>query len=166
MLRHLLCLMASDDDSAEKVRNIVSWYYTEAHHRLLFYLYFLATAATANAENSRWSLGSLLFLCSWGAMLGPMNYVKHLMSTPRLPFTCAYFGSIGLTMYFSLGVSFHHIRRAALLTHLIQLHSTILTLISALVQMGCLTWYLVSYFPMGSSGLRLATSFGASRAAA
>ncbi|EPE26897.1 hypothetical protein GLAREA_02811 [Glarea lozoyensis ATCC 20868] len=96
-----------------------------------------------------WSLGSLLFLCSWGAMLGPMNYIKHLMSTPRLPFTGAYFGSIGLTMYFSLG-----------------LHSTILTLISALVQMGCLIWYLVSYFPMGSSGLRLATSFGASRAAA
>ncbi|KAG9232172.1 Got1/Sft2-like family-domain-containing protein [Amylocarpus encephaloides] len=96
-----------------------------------------------------WSLGSVLFLCSWGAMMGPMTYIRHLMSTPRLPFTGAYFGSIGLTLYFSL-----------------RLHSTILTLISALIQMGSLTWYLVSYFPMGSSGLRLATSFGASRAAA
>jgi hypothetical protein len=38
-------------------------------------------------------------------MMGPMTYVKHLMSGPRLPFTGAYFGSIGLTLYFSLGVS-------------------------------------------------------------
>jgi len=96
-----------------------------------------------------WSLGSALFLASWAAMMGPWNYVSHLMSTPRLPFTAAYFGSIALTLYFSLGLG-----------------SNILTLISSLVQLACLIWYLVSYFPMGSSGLRLATSFGAQRAAA
>lgn len=45
-----------------------------------------------------------------------------------------------------------------------QLHSTILTMLSALVQIACLVWYLVSYFPMGSAGLRLATSFGARQA--
>ena len=45
-----------------------------------------------------------------------------------------------------------------------QLHSTILTLISALVQMACLIWYLISYFPMGSAGLRLAASFGTRQA--
>lgn len=82
-------------------------------------------------------------------MMGPWAYVQHLASTPRLPFTAAYFGSIALTLYFSLG-----------------LHSTILTLISAIIQLACLLWYLVSYFPMGSSGLRLATTFGARRAAA
>lgn len=38
-------------------------------------------------------------------MMGPMTYVLHLASTPRLPFTAAYFGSIFLTLYFSLGVS-------------------------------------------------------------
>lgn len=96
-----------------------------------------------------WSLGSLLFLCSWAAMMGPWTYAQHLTSGPRLPFTAAYFGSIVLTLYFSLG-----------------LHSTFLTLFSALFQLLCLLWYLVSYFPMGGSGLRLATSFGASRAAA
>ncbi|CAG8973512.1 hypothetical protein HYALB_00002837 [Hymenoscyphus albidus] len=101
------------------------------------------------AWHTRWTLGSLLFLCSWGAMMGPMTYIRHLISTPRLPFTAAYFGSIALTLYFSLG-----------------LRSQILTLIFALIQIGCLVWYLVSYFPMGSSGLRMATSFGASRAAA
>jgi hypothetical protein len=39
-------------------------------------------------------------------------------------------------------------------------------MIAALFQLGALVWYLVSYFPMGSSGLRLATSFGVNRAAA
>jgi len=96
-----------------------------------------------------WSLGSALFLASWAAMMGPLNYFQHLISTPRLPFTATYFGSIALTLYFSLG-----------------LENTILTLISALIQLACLIWYLISYFPMGSSGLRLATSFGAQRAAA
>ncbi|KAK0730622.1 Got1/Sft2-like family-domain-containing protein [Lasiosphaeris hirsuta] len=96
-----------------------------------------------------WTLGSLLFLSSFAAIMGPWAYVQHLASTPRLPFTAAYFGSLGLTLYFSIG-----------------LHSTLLTLFSALVQLGCLLWYLISYFPMGSSGLRLATTFGARRAAA
>jgi hypothetical protein len=38
-------------------------------------------------------------------MMGPLTYGKHLVSAQRLPFTAAYFGSIGLTLYFSLGVS-------------------------------------------------------------
>ncbi len=54
--------------------------------------------------DTRWSLGSALFLASWAAMMGPLNYVQHLISTPRLPFTATYFGSIALTLYFSLGV--------------------------------------------------------------
>ncbi|KAJ0121492.1 hypothetical protein J7T55_008656 [Diaporthe amygdali] len=96
-----------------------------------------------------WTLGSALFLASFAAVMGPWAYVQHLLSGPRLPFTGAYFGSIFLTFYFSLG-----------------LHSTILTLFSAIIQLVCLVWYLVSYFPMGSSGLRVASSFGARRAAA
>ncbi|KAK1769466.1 SFT2-domain-containing protein [Phialemonium atrogriseum] len=96
-----------------------------------------------------WTLGSTLFLCSFAAMMGPLTYALHLLSTPRLPFTAAYFGSIGMTLYFAIG-----------------LRSTILTLLCAIIQLACLAWYLISYFPMGSSGLRLAGSFGARRAAA
>ncbi|KFY87546.1 hypothetical protein V500_06901 [Pseudogymnoascus sp. VKM F-4518 (FW-2643)] len=51
----------------------------------------------------RWSLGSVLFLASWAVMMGPMTYARHLLSAPRLPFTVAYFGSIGFTLFFSLG---------------------------------------------------------------
>lgn len=55
----------------------------------------------------RWSMGSLLFLASWAVLMGPVTYAKHLLSTPRLPFTAAYFGSIALTLYFAVGVSLH-----------------------------------------------------------
>lgn len=72
----------------------------------------------------RWSMGSLLFVLAWGFLMGFATYskpphalsyasldsiadssplVQHLVSGPRLPFTAAYFGSIGLTLYFSLG---------------------------------------------------------------
>lgn len=95
-----------------------------------------------------WTLGSTLFLMSFAAVMGPMVYAQHLFSGQRLPFTAAYFGSVVLTLYFSMG-----------------LHSTILTLFSAIIQLAALAWYLVSYFPMGSSSLRMATSFGARRAA-
>lgn len=95
-----------------------------------------------------WSVGSSLFLASFAAVMGPMNYVYHLCSAPRLPFTTAYFGSIVMTLIFALK------------------HYTILTLLSAIVQLACLAWYLVSYFPMGSAGLRIATTFGARQATA
>ncbi|EGC43076.1 SFT2 domain-containing protein [Histoplasma capsulatum var. duboisii H88] len=72
-----------------------------------------------------WSVGSVLFLISWAVLMGPMAYVKHLASGPRLPFTGAYFTSIGLTLYFAIG-----------------LHSTILTLISCIFQLIALVWYL------------------------
>ncbi|KAH0283930.1 SFT2-domain-containing protein [Aureobasidium namibiae CBS 147.97] len=93
-----------------------------------------------------WSMASALFLSSWAVMMGPYTYIKHLLSTERLPFTGTYFGSIALTLYFALGI-----------------RSTLLTLISAIIQLVCLVWYLVSYFPMGSTGLRFAARFGGSR---
>ncbi|EXJ58841.1 hypothetical protein A1O7_06271 [Cladophialophora yegresii CBS 114405] len=96
-----------------------------------------------------WSVGSLMFLSSWAVLMGPMQYTMHLISGPRLPFTAAYFGSIIMTIYFAIG-----------------LHSTILTLFSAIVQLVALVWYLVSYFPMGSTGLRFAARVGGSRVSA
>ncbi|KAF2131292.1 SFT2-domain-containing protein [Dothidotthia symphoricarpi CBS 119687] len=96
-----------------------------------------------------WSMGSVLFLGAWGVLMGPMQYFHHLTSGPRLPFTGAYFGTIALTLYFSLG-----------------LHSTILTFVAVIAQLICLVWYIVSYFPMGSTGLRFAARFGGNRVAA
>jgi len=96
-----------------------------------------------------WSAGSVLFLASWAVLMGPIQYAQHLTSGSRLPFTAAYFGTIALTMYFAVG-----------------LHSTVLTLISSVLQLIALVWYLVSYFPMGSTGLRFAARVGGGRVAA
>ncbi|GAB7361169.1 hypothetical protein MBLNU230_g1202t1 [Neophaeotheca triangularis] len=96
-----------------------------------------------------WSMASALFLSSWAVMMGPMVYVRHLISQERLPFTATYFGSIALTLYFAVG-----------------LQNTLLTLVCAIVQLVSLVWYLVSYFPMGSQGLRFAARFGGGRVAA
>ncbi|EGP91932.1 unnamed protein product [Zymoseptoria tritici ST99CH_1A5] len=93
-----------------------------------------------------WTMASVLFLSSWAVMMGPIIYVRHLISQERLPFTATYLGSIVLTLYFAMG-----------------LKSTVLTLFSSIVQMVALVWYLVSYFPMGSTGLRFAANFGISR---
>ena len=48
----------------------------------------------------------MLFLSSWAILQGPWTYGAHLLSGQRLPFTAAYFGSIILTLYFSLGVRY------------------------------------------------------------
>ena len=42
-------------------------------------------------------------------MMGPIVYMKHLISESRLPFTAAYFGSIGMTLFSAIGVSALHI---------------------------------------------------------
>ena len=55
-----------------------------------------------------WSVGSALFLASFAAVMGPLNYVYHLLSGPRIPFTAAYFGSIILTLVFAIKVSALH----------------------------------------------------------
>ncbi|KAF2686609.1 SFT2-domain-containing protein [Lentithecium fluviatile CBS 122367] len=96
-----------------------------------------------------WSMGSILFLAAFAVMNGPKAFALHLASAPRLPFTAAYFGSIALTLFCSL-----------------KLHSFFLTFIAMVVQLGALVFYLVSYFPMGTTGLRFAARFGGNRVAA
>jgi hypothetical protein len=145
----------------------------------------------------------------------------HLFSGARLPFTAAYFTSIALTLYFSIGVSSSFLSfdtsnilvRVIFLPSLslvlfrdipdflyrflfispvfpwllvftwcilscfipcqrltasrprdgIQRHNTIMTLICSIVQMIALIWYLFSYFPMGTTGLRFASRVAGSR---
>ncbi|OQD84646.1 hypothetical protein PENANT_c012G00992 [Penicillium antarcticum] len=55
------------------------------------------------------------------------------------------------------------------LVHLVRhtpLQNLLLTLISSIFQLASLVWYLVSYFPMGSTGLQYMGRFGASRVTA
>jgi len=43
----------------------------------------------------------------FSVLIGPLNHIRHLLSKERLPFTVIYFASLGLTLYFSLGVSIY-----------------------------------------------------------
>jgi len=88
-----------------------------------------------------WSLGSMLFLFSFGVLHGLKSYLVHLFSMDRLWFTLSFIGSIIVTLVSSL-----------------VLHSTILAIIACIVQLICSVAYTVSYFPFGRSGLRLASN--------
>jgi len=68
---------------------------------------------------------------------GPINHIKHLVSKERLPFSFAYFGSLGLTLYFALGPQW---KLAALLC--------------AAVQIVAVVAYVLAYFPGGVQTLR------------
>lgn len=83
------------------------------------------------------SLGSLLFMCGFTILSGPVTHLKHIMSKERLPFSIAYFSSLGLTIYFSLGPKW-----------------LLPTLIVAIVQIIALLTYLAAYFPGGVTTLR------------
>ncbi|KAF5361404.1 hypothetical protein D9758_006259 [Tetrapyrgos nigripes] len=88
------------------------------------------------------SLGSLLVMIGFSVLIGPINHLKHLVSKERLPFTFIYFSSLGLTLYFTLG-----------------LHSFFGSLICAVIQIVALVAYVLAYFPGGTQTLRMGGSF-------
>lgn len=73
---------------------------------------------------------------SFAFLWGPINYLKHIFSMERLPFTAVYISSLLTTLYCSLW-----------------LKNTPFTALSAIVQIIALIWFLVSYIPGGQSGL-------------
>mgnify|MGYP003362299984 CR=1 FL=1 len=93
-----------------------------------------------------WTLGSMLFVLSFGCLQGPMNYCRHLISKERLPFTCVFFGSVLATIYCAS-----------------ILRSTVLTLITGIIEIFAVLYYTVSYFPFGAQGLNMITSAGVHR---
>ena len=87
-----------------------------------------------------WSLGSVLFVVSFGVLQGPYNYAKHLVSRDRIVFTTVFFSSVIWTMYAAT------VRK-----------STIMTIVASAVEMLAIIYYTVSYFPFGALTL---TFFG------
>jgi len=94
-----------------------------------------------------WTMGSLLFVLAFGVLMGPVAYIKHLTSKDRIAFSAFFFGTCIMTLYFAT------IKKV-----------TILTMISAILELVAVLYYAVSYFPMGASSLRMLSSFGLSTA--
>ncbi|OBA18813.1 uncharacterized protein OGAPODRAFT_81316 [Ogataea polymorpha] len=90
-----------------------------------------------------WTLGSILFVLSFGCLQGPVDYCKHLVSKERLPFTVVFFGSVLSTLYC-----------AAILK------STILTLITGIIEIFAVLYYTLSYFPFGAQGFQMVATMG------
>lgn len=86
-----------------------------------------------------WSLGSILFLISFGVLQGVKAYMLHLFLSTRIIFTVVFVTSIVMTLVSSVG-----------------LKSTLLSIIFAVIQLLSAIWYAVSYFPLGKQTLNLA----------
>lgn len=86
-----------------------------------------------------WSIGSILFLVSFGVLQGFKAYMIHLFLSTRIIFTIVFGASIILTLISS-----------------VSLKSTLLSIIFAVIQLLAALWYTVSYFPLGKQTLNLA----------
>ncbi|EMG46330.1 sft2 Protein transport protein sft2 [Candida maltosa Xu316] len=93
-----------------------------------------------------WSIGSILFLVSFGVLQGFQAYMVHLFSSTRIIFTIVFGASIVLTIISS-----------------VSLKSTLLSILFAAIQLLAAVWYAVSYFPMGRQTLNLAGSVARSQ---
>eukprot|EP00917_Polyrhabdina_sp_WS-2016_P029864 GHVP01063615.1.p1 GENE.GHVP01063615.1~~GHVP01063615.1.p1 ORF type:complete len:239 (+),score=22.31 GHVP01063615.1:31-717(+) len=82
------------------------------------------------------TFGSIFIVMSLGVIKGFVPLFKHLITRERLPFTVAYFGSLIMTLVSTLW-----------------LHSYVLTLLCAIVQVFALASMVVSYFPGGVKAL-------------
>jgi len=83
------------------------------------------------------SFGSVFFLSSFSMLWGPTNHLKHLTTIDRLPFSITYLVTLVGTIYYSVWIK-----------------SYFFTIVFALLQIGALIWYIVSYIPGGARGLK------------
>ncbi|KAI9023679.1 ER-to-golgi vesicle protein transport Sft2 [Phycomyces nitens] len=114
---------------------------------LAFFLFLPILVITPGKFAATFTLGSILILVSIAMLRGPWSHLCHMISVERLPFTCTYLGTMGLTLYFSIGA-----------------RKTIPTIIFAVCQLVALVWYFGSYIPGGISTLRYGTAYIGRRA--
>ncbi|CBN73959.1 conserved unknown protein [Ectocarpus siliculosus] len=83
------------------------------------------------------TLGSFFFMGSFAMLKGPVAHLKSMLARDRLPFTVAYVGSMGATLY------------ACLI-----LQSYMMVVTCSVIQLLALAWYFLSFVPGGSQGMR------------
>eukprot|EP00752_Nemacystus_decipiens_P009725 g8685.t1 len=83
------------------------------------------------------TLGSFFFMGSFAMLKGPAAHMKSMLARDRLPFSVAYLGSMGGTLYACL-----------------VLQSYVMVVGFSAVQLLALAWYFLSFVPGGSQGMR------------
>ncbi|OVA05113.1 Vesicle transport protein [Macleaya cordata] len=87
------------------------------------------------------TLGCTFIIGSFFALKGPKNQLAHMSSKERLPFTLGFIGTMVGTIYVSM-----------------VLHSYVLSVLFSVLQVLALSYYAISYFPGGSTGMKFLTS--------
>eukprot|EP01018_Ginkgo_biloba_P018528 Gb_01488 [translate_table: standard] len=87
------------------------------------------------------TLGCLFIILSFFALKGPKSQLLHMASKERLPLTIGFVASMAATIYVSM-----------------VLRSYLLSVVFSVIQVLALLYYLVSYFPGGSAGMRFLSS--------
>ncbi|KAG8640437.1 protein transport protein SFT2 [Manihot esculenta] len=87
------------------------------------------------------TIGCAFIIGSFFALKGPKNQFAHMSSKERLPFTLGFIGTMVGTVYVSM-----------------VLHSYVLSALFSILQVFALSYYAISYFPGGSTGLKFLSS--------
>ncbi|KAL8160110.1 hypothetical protein V2J09_001647 [Rumex salicifolius] len=87
------------------------------------------------------TLGCGFVVGSFFALKGPSSQLNHMISKERLPFTLGFLACMLGTLYVSMF-----------------LHSYILSVLFSVLQILALVYYVISYFPGGSTGMKFITS--------
>ncbi|KAH7295106.1 hypothetical protein KP509_27G032600 [Ceratopteris richardii] len=87
------------------------------------------------------TFGCLFVMGSFFILKGPRTQFWHMVSRERLPFTAGFVASMAATIYVSM-----------------VLHSYLLSVVFSGVQVFALLYYVISYFPGGSAGMRFLSS--------
>ncbi|XP_012089603.1 protein transport protein SFT2 [Jatropha curcas] len=87
------------------------------------------------------TIGCAFIVGSFFALKGPKNQLAHMSSKERLPFTLGFISTMVGTVYVSM-----------------VLHSYILSVLFSILQVLALSYYAISYFPGGSTGLKFISS--------
>ncbi|XP_078432062.1 got1/Sft2-like vescicle transport protein family [Wolffia australiana] len=87
------------------------------------------------------TLGCAFIIGSFFALKGAKNQLFHMFSKERLPFSIGFIGTMVATIYVSM-----------------VLHSYVLSVFFSVLQVLALSYYAISYFPGGSTGLKFLTS--------
>ncbi|KAL2612619.1 hypothetical protein R1flu_024311 [Riccia fluitans] len=88
------------------------------------------------------TLGCLFIMGSFFALKGPKAQFFHMVSKERLPFTCVFLASMFATVFVSM-----------------YLHSYPLSLLFSVIQVLAMLYYVMSYFPGGTTGMKFIGSF-------
>lgn len=107
---------------------------------LAFFVGVPVMAARPQKFALSFTMGSLTFMGSFGILKGPVEHMQSMLQPDRLWFTALYVGSMLATLY----CTFHFGGASGYL----------MVMAASAVQLIALLWYLISFLPGGTAGLR------------